>query len=108
LAIVGVSESYELHDRFFEAMIRSGLDREGLTSKPVLSDYHSALVSVCLDRRHFFCFRHLIKKADSGSVLAQIVRSLAFSSMPGEFMEHIEQTIADIQELGQIMPPKTH
>jgi hypothetical protein len=98
-AIVGVSESYELYNRFFEAMIRSGLGQEGLTSKPVLSDYHSALVSVCSDRRHFFCFRHLIEKAGSGSFLAQIVRRLAFSSTPGEFMEHIEQTIADIQEL---------
>jgi hypothetical protein len=97
--IIGLSESIELYDLFFSSMLKLGIDLNELRSKPYLSDQHSALLSVCSDKRHFLCLRHLIERFGTKSFLGQMARRLAFSSTQLHFLTEIEQVTHDITEL---------
>jgi hypothetical protein len=97
--IVGLSESLELYKMFFRAMESIGITREVIIKKPFLTDQHKALKAACAGCTHFFCYRHLIKNFGSRSFIGQIVRRLAFSSTPAEFISQIMVTIQDLEVL---------
>jgi hypothetical protein len=97
--VVGLSESIELYDLFFQAMLKSGVSGEELHAKPFVTDQHPALMSACVHSPHFLCLRHLIESFGSNSFTGQIVRRLAFSSTEDEFKSEVVQCIHEIQEL---------
>jgi hypothetical protein len=97
--VIGISESVELYDLFFQAMRKFGISEEELNAKPYLSDQHTSLVSILRNRRHFFCLRHLIEKFGSRAPVGQLVRRLAFSSTKDQFLSEIAQCGCDIRVL---------
>lgn len=62
--IIGLSETKELYETCYKALINYGIDEEKLNSIPVLSDMGKGLISFCKDRniKHFYCHRHIIER----------------------------------------------
>jgi hypothetical protein len=102
--IVGISESKELYDLFFAAMESIGITQEKFKRKPFLTDQHKALKAVCGNGIHFLCYRHLIENFGSNSPFGQIVRRLAFSSTPEEFIYQAEISMRDLRALESRAP----
>jgi hypothetical protein len=103
--IVGLSETVELYNLFFNAMDSIGITRELIIQKPFLTDQHKALKTACAGSTHFICLRHLIENFGARSFIGQIVRRLAFSTTPTEFLYQAHVSVQDIialQERGAL------
>jgi hypothetical protein len=97
--VVGLSESVQLYQLFFDAIDSIGIFKDNLMTKPFLSDQGKALKSVFRDFNHFICLRHLIENFGSNSMIGQIVHRLAFSSTPEDFIYQSDISLRDIETL---------
>jgi hypothetical protein len=98
---VGLSETAELYNKFFDVMDSLSITREMFADKRFLTNQHKVLRRACAGRNHFFCYRHLIENFGSKSPIAQIVRRLAFSSTPAEFLSQVSVSVYDLLALQQ-------
>jgi hypothetical protein len=87
--MIGLSESVELYQMFYDAMAKVGVSQRDLFSKPILSDQHSSLMAMGRGRPHFWCLRHLIEKFGANSIQGQFTRRLAFCSTPNQFASEV-------------------
>lgn len=91
---LGTTEKSTIFSEFYNLLIKVYPDIN-IAQKPVLSDEGSALK--CFVRTfgeenkkiiHFFCFRHILEKFGSGTLLGGAIKALIFSYSKEEFMKN--------------------
>ena len=95
--VVGPSEHQNLFNTFFEFLIEK-YDLIEVINFPILSDEGKAIDAFSRNYGfpHFFCFRHLIEKMGSGSIMGTITRRLLYQTNKSNFKTELEQAISDI------------
>ena len=95
---LGPSESSNLFDVFFQNL--SNIDKNfKLTYFPILSDEGKAIKKFTNNEenvKHFFCYRHIIEKMGSNSLIGGITRNLLFQTKYEYYKKVLPQAISDI------------
>jgi hypothetical protein len=93
------SENSELYEHFFKLLKFSGITEDAIRKKPFMSDEGAALRSAISKNasHHFLCFRHIIEKFGSNSILGMIVKKLLFSITPEQYRSNLETALPKIR-----------
>ena len=93
--VLDPSESHYLFLKFFD-YIEKYIDC--INSFPVLSDQGTAIISYCKSKNinQYFCYRHLIEKLGSGSLIGIFAKNLLFSPTIEIYEIKLIQYISDI------------
>jgi hypothetical protein len=75
-----LSESAELYHCFFSGLLALGRASQDIAGKDILSDQHSAIVSICSIGSHFLSLRNLSEGFGLNSYIDQIARRRVFAS----------------------------
>jgi hypothetical protein len=96
-----ISENTELYHDIYDGMRMLEINDEVLLEKPVITDQGKALKSILKSntRHHFLCFRHLIERIGSNSILGIITRRLLFTSSKEEFKDKIYEAMTELRLL---------
>jgi hypothetical protein len=103
------TENSEMYTTFFKMLIDSGIPLELLQSKGFLTDEGKAIISALHEFefiRHS-CYRHLIEKMGSATILGIITRRLLFCSTQDAYEAKLPETLLELQNLitdGTITP----
>ena len=97
--VLGPSESFHLFDLFYN-FNQSILPSIDFKKFPILSDEGLAIQSFAnhYELIHFFCFRHLIEKVGSNSILGEITRRLLFQPSIEGYKNALKQALEDIHQ----------
>jgi hypothetical protein len=91
-----------LHGCFFKALVNFGISEQEIRERPILSDRHSSLLSVCSGWKHFLLLRHIVEAFGTNSFRGKICHPLAFSLTEEIFISEIEAVSCDILELDKL------
>jgi hypothetical protein len=100
---IAKSEDQQLFSRFFQMMQSLGIPQEEIQKRGYLCDEGKA-IKATLDLNgllRYSCYRHLIEKIGSNTVLGVITRRLLFCSNQQEYIAKVFEAIAEVTLLFQ-------
>jgi hypothetical protein len=94
-------EKRELFSNYIEMLLNHGVPIEVLQSKGFLTDEGTAIKATMkqFNLTRYSCYRHLIEKMGSSSILGTITRRLLFCSTQIAYASKINEAILEIREL---------
>jgi hypothetical protein len=101
-ATIGPSESNELYDCFFKALVSLSVSEREIRERPIMSHQHSSLSSMCSSCKYFLCLRQLVEACGTNSFLGKIAHRTAFTSAQKAFVAEIAAASYDTLELDKL------